>query len=73
MGLEWVGVLILVLALAYIPASMLAATGSWRRAWEALKEYSLIMAGFGAFALLGLLAAMVEHGPSVVLGMFIGR
>lgn len=73
MGLDvWFGVLIMVLALAYIPASVLAATGSWRRAWAALKEYSLIMVGFGVFAVLGLLSAIVEHGPEVLWRAFMG-
>ena len=70
---SWFGVLILVLALAYIPASVMAATGSWRRALGALKEYSLIMVGFGVFAVLGLLAAIVEHGPEVLWRAFMGR
>lgn len=74
MGLDaWFGVLILVLAVAYIPASVMAATGSWRRAWDALKEYALIMAGFGAFAVLGLLAAVVEHGPLAIWAFLTGR
>lgn len=74
MGLDaWFGVLILVLAVAYIPASVIANTGSWRRALEALKEYALIMAGFGAFAVLGLIAAAVEHGPLVIWAFLTGR
>lgn len=67
--MAWVGALILLLALAYIPASMLAATRSWRRAWDALRQYLKIMLAFAIVGGgIGLAMAIAEHGLP-----FIGR
>lgn len=62
MGLrEWIGAGILLACLAFIPLSVLAATGSWRRAWEALRQYLFIMLGFVVIGGgLGLVMAFAE-------------
>ncbi|WP_141100674.1 hypothetical protein [Roseateles aquatilis] len=64
------GVLILLVALAIIPLSVLMATGSRSRAWGALKEYGLVIAAFALVGVLGLVSAAVEHGPTALIRLF---
>lgn len=70
----WIGVALLLAAFLYIPLSAWGATGSWRRAWEAVRQYVKIMAGFvvvgGGF---GLLMAVSEHGPVTLWRLFTGH
>jgi len=70
----WFGVLILLLALAFIPLSAWAATGSLSRAWQALRQYLLII---GAFVLIGggagVIAAISDHGLGPMWAAITGR
>ena len=43
---SWFGIAILLAALAIIPLSAWAVSGSWHRAWDALRQYLKIMASF---------------------------
>lgn len=61
------GALILLAAFALIPLAGYAATDSWRGAWDALRQFLLIMGalvaiGGGA----GVLAIVAEHGPVAI-------
>ena len=70
----WIGVALLLAAFLYIPLSAWAATGSWHRAWEAVRQYVKIMAGFvvvgGGF---GMLMAISEHGIGPIWRVLTGH
>lgn len=68
------GALILLGAFALIPLAGYAATDSWRGAWDALRQFLLIM---GALVVIGggtgLLMALAEHGPGLMWSAITGR